>query len=411
MLEFLTFVYLIYTFIALYFLSLFALVFIQNRKEIFTNPQSGKKYSLSIVVPCYNEEESIEGTIKSILDSGYEGLEKIFVVDDCSTDKSYSIIKSLEKKYPELVALKTEKNTGNAGGAKNYGARFVKTELIGFVDADSYPGKHAISSMTGFFDDPEIGAVTTRILVRKRDNFLRKMQAIEYKVIAFTRKLLEFLDSIYVTPGPLVIYRRSAFVKIGGFDAKNMTEDIEATWHLIHDGYKIKMSFVSESMTVAPNTLGKWFKQRIRWNIGGYQTILKYKKFFLRKGMLGFFILPFFSISLMLGVFGLGILGYRFFRRFLIYYLSTRDSIAAQTAILTMQDINLNPSVLNFLGAVAFVIGLMFIFFALKFVNKHLGEKENFFSVIFYSFVYILLRPIVIIVSLYKFLTGKYSWR
>ena len=70
MLEFLTFVYLIYTFIALYFLSLFALVFIQNRKEIFTNPQSGKKYSLSIVVPCYNEEESIEGKIKSILDSG-----------------------------------------------------------------------------------------------------------------------------------------------------------------------------------------------------------------------------------------------------------------------------------------------------------------------------------------------------
>ena len=411
MLEILTIIYLVYIFVALYFLSLFTLTFIQNKKEIFSAPKSNKIYSLSIVIPCYNEEASIEGTIQSVLDSDYRGLEKIFVVDDCSTDNSYKIIKKIEEKHPQVVALQTPKNTGNAGGAKDYGAEFAKTELIGFVDADSYPDKEAISSMAGFFDDPLIGAVTTRILVKTRNNFLRKMQAIEYKVIAFTRKLLEFLDSVYVTPGPLVLYRRKAFLEIGGFDKKNMTEDIEATWHLIYLGYKIRMSFLSKSMTVAPDTLRKWFKQRIRWNIGGYQTILKYKNCFFRKGMLGYFILPFFSISLVLGVFGLGILFYRTARRFLLSYLSTKSSIASQTAILALQDINLNPSVLNFLGAVLFVLGLWFVFFALNLVNKHVGEKENFFSVIFYSLVYILLRPIVIIVSLYKFFTGKYSWR
>ena len=354
--ETLTTIYLIYTFIALYFLSLFALTFAQNRKEIFSVPEPEKKYSLSIVIPCFNEEDSIEGTVKSIFDSHYEGLEKIFVVDDCSKDNSYSIIKNLEKKYPNVVALQTPKNTGNAGGAKNYGAGFVKTELIGFVDADSYPRENAISSMTGFFDDEKVGAVTTRILVRNRNNFLRKMQAIEYKIIAFTRKLLEFLDSVYVTPGPLVLYRRKAFLEIGGFDSKNMTEDIEATWHLIHDGYKIRMSFVSESTTDAPDTLKKWFKQRIRWNIGGYQTILKYKKFFFRRGMLGYFILPFFSVSLVLGVFGLGILFYRTSRGFLLQYFSAKGSIESQTAILALQDINLNPSVLNFLGVVLFIL-------------------------------------------------------
>ena len=409
--EFLTFIYLGYIFIALYFLFLFAVVFAQNKKEMFSIPKSKKKYSLSIVIPCYNEEESIEGTIKSVLNSDYAGLEKIFVVDDCSTDDSYRIIKKFAEKNSKVVALQTPKNPGNAGGAKNNGGGFVKTELIGFVDADSYPRENAISSMTGFFNDEKVGAVTTRILVRNRSNFLRKMQAIEYKVIAFTRKLLEFLDSVYVTPGPLVLYRRKAFLEIGGFDSKNMTEDIEATWHLIHDGYKIRMSFVSESATVAPDTLKKWFKQRIRWNIGGYQTILKYKKFFFRKGMLGFFILPLFSVSLVLGVFGLGILFYRMLRRFFVSYLSTKGSIAAQTAIFAMQDINLNPSILNFLGIVSFALGMAFIFFALRFVNKNLGEKENFFSVIFYSLIYILLRPIVVIVSLYKFFTGKYSWR
>ena len=116
-------------------------------------------------------------------------------------------------------------------------------------------------------------------------------------------------------------------------------------------------------------------------------------------------------MSLILGVFGLGILFYRNIRRLLLYYLSTVQSVESQTAILTLQDINLNPSVLNFLGAVLFVLGLWFVFFALRLVNKHIGESDNFFSVIFYSLIYILLRPIVIIVSLYKFFTGKYSWR
>ena len=237
------------------------------------------------------------------------------------------------------------------------------------------------------------------------------MQAIEYKVIAFTRKLLEFLDSVYVTPGPLVLYRRSAFEKIGGFDAKNMTEDIEATWHLIHDGYKIKMSFASESTTVAPDTLRKWFKQRIRWNIGGYQTILKYKNCWFRKGMLGMFILPFFAISLVLGTFGLGIFTYRILRGFIVDYLVTTNSIAANTAVFVFQDINFNPSVLNFLGVVLFILGMGFILFALKRVNEKTHERENFFSVIFYSLVYATLRPIVLVVSLYKFIKGRYSWR
>ena len=237
------------------------------------------------------------------------------------------------------------------------------------------------------------------------------MQAAEYKIIAFTRKLLGFLDAIYVTPGPIALYNKSVLLQIGGFDKKNLTEDIEITWHLIHEGYKIKMSFLSKASTVAPDTLRKWFKQRIRWNIGGFQTILKYKHCFFRKGMLGFFILPFFAISLVLGTFGLGIFIYKTSTRFLSTYLSTKYSVAAQTAVLVLDDINFNPSVLNFLGVVLFIFGLAFIFFALKFVNRHIKEKESFFSVVFYSLVYILLRPLVLIVSLYKFSTGKYSWR
>jgi biofilm PGA synthesis N-glycosyltransferase PgaC len=407
--ENLTIIYLVYMFVVLYFLLLFTLVFVQNRKQIFSDPKTIKKYSLSVLIPAFNEQESIKGTVESVLKSDYKNLKEIIIINDGSTDNTLKIAKQLEKKYSKVRVL-NKKNSGKADSL-NRALKIVKTELVTVVDADSYPDKDGLSSMVGYFDDEEVGAVTTRILVRNKNNFIRKMQSVEYKVIAFTRKLLGFLDSIYVTPGPLALYRKSALSQIKGFDKKNMTEDIEATWHLIHDGYKVRMSFMSKVSTVAPDTLKKWFKQRIRWNIGGFQTILKYKHCFFRKGMLGFFILPFFSISLILGSFGLGIFIYRILRRFAYSYLIANYSVEAQTAIIALNDINLNPSVLNFLGIVLFILGLGFVFFALGIINRHIRERESFFSVIFYSLIYILLRPVVLIVSLYKFFTKKYSWR
>tara|TARA_Y100000310_G_scaffold340429_1_gene436185 strand:- start:5618 stop:6811 length:1194 start_codon:yes stop_codon:yes gene_type:complete len=396
-------------FIALYFLSLFTLTFLQNKREFFLSPKIKKNYSVSVLIPAFNEEESIKGTVESVLKSDYENLLEVIIINDGSFDNTLKIAKQLEEKYSKVKVF-DKKNSGKADSL-NQALKITKGELIAVVDADSYPDKESLFSMIGYFEDEKVGAVTTRILVRNKNNFLRKMQAIEYKVIAFTRKILGFLDSIYVTPGPLALYRKSALLEIKGFDSKNMTEDIEATWHLIHDGYKVRMSFVSKVTTVAPDTLKKWFTQRIRWNIGGYQTILKYKHCFFRKGILGIFILPLFSISLVLGVFGLGFFIYRILMRILSSYLSTKYSIAAQTAVFALEDINFNPSILNFLGVVLFILGLTFVFFALRLINKHIKEKESFFSVIFYLLVYIVLRPVVLIVSLYKFSRGKYSWR
>lgn len=404
-----TIIYLVYMFIAMYFLTLFVLIFLQNRREMFTVPKAKKNYSISVLVPAYNEQDSIKGTIETILKSDYKNIVEVIILNDGSKDNTLKIARKLAKKYSKVKVL-DKKNSGKADSL-NQAIKIAKGELIAVVDADSYPDSHALTSMIGFFNDPKTGAVTTRILVRKKNNMLRKMQAIEYKIIAFTRKLLGFIDAIYVTPGPLALYRKSALEKIGGFDPKNMTEDIEATWHLLHDGYAVRMSFVAKSTSIAPKTIKAWMKQRIRWNIGGYQTILKYRKSFFREGMVGFFILPFFSLSLVLGTFGLIFLSYRVFLRIFSYYLSTHYSLQAQTTIFTMSDVNLNPSLLNFLGIILFLLGLLFAYFALRYIDKRIHEKESFFSVLFYSLVYIVLRPVVLVVSLYKFARGKYSWR
>lgn len=409
--ETITVIYLVYSFIAFYFLFLFVLIYYQNKKQIFYCPEPKKDYSLTMVVPCYNEGKTIEGTIKSILEAGYKNLKKIIVVDDCSKDDSYEIIKKLAKKYSLVMAVQTPKNTGCAAGSKNYGAKFADTELIGFSDGDSFIENGSIDKMVGFFNDEKVGSVTSSVLVHNRNKFIEKLQSVEYKVIKFSRKLLEFVDSIYVTPGPLGIFRKSAFDKVKGFDEKNLTEDIEITWHLQAEGYKIKMAVPARSYSVAPSTIPAWVKQRNRWNIGGLQTIGKYKKDWFKKGMLGNFILPFFVFSWVIGLFGLGIFLYRVSRTLFLKFLSTTLSVQAQTAVLRFSDINLTPNVLVFFGLTVFFFSLWYTITALLNMSENKNYKrENFFTVGFYMLFYLLAYPIILIISGYKYIRGQRKW-
>jgi len=361
-------------------------------------------------MPCYNEGATIEKTVKSVLDSGYKNLKKVIVVDDCSKDNSYKIIKELEKKYPKVLAVQTPKNTGCAAGSKNYGAKFVDTELIGFSDGDSFIEKGSIDKLVGFFNDEKMGSVTCSVLVANRDKFIERVQSVEYKVIKFSRKLLEFIDSIYVTPGPLGVFRKSAFDKIGGFDEKNLTEDIEITWHLQAEGYKVRMALLSRAYTVAPSTIKDWVKQRNRWNIGGLQTSIKYGRDWFRKGMLGKFILPFFVFSWVIGLFGLTVLAYRILKVLIFRLFSTTYSIQTQTSLIRFEDISLMPNILIFFGLVMFFLSMWFTLLSLFHMKDENRKGENFFVLSFYMVFYVMIYPIILISSFYKFLKGHRKW-
>ena len=408
--EFLTWIILIYSFIALYFLSLYLLVYLKNKDTMFFSPIPKKDFSLSIVIPCYNEGETIGTTIQNLLDSSYPFLKKIIVVDDCSKDNSYEIAKAFEKIDSRVVVVKTPKNTGRASGAKNYGAQFVDTELIGFTDADSFPGKDAISKMVGFFNDTKVGAVTSNVLAKNRTNFLSRVQAIEYKIMAFNRKMLGFVDSIYVTNGPLSIYSKKVFDKVHGFDESQLTEDIDITWNILKHRYLVCMSFDSKVYTVVPEKLGDWFKQRFRWNIGGIQVIKKYGKLFLRCGMLGLFVIPLFVSSWFLTLFAVFLFVYRFITLLWTRWLSVDYSIQAKTALFRFSELNISMNILIFLGIMIFFLGFVFFLISLSY-NKEINfKKHSLFDFLGYLFIYPFLSPVLVISSAYKYLRGYNQW-
>jgi cellulose synthase/poly-beta-1,6-N-acetylglucosamine synthase-like glycosyltransferase len=408
--EILPYVYLTYMFISLYMLSLFLLIYIQTRKSLFVYPKSKQEYSISFIVPAYNEEKTIRDTIKHIFGINYKDILEVIIVNDRSSDNTLEIAKQLAKKYSKIKILDNKENLGKAGSL-NKALNIAKGELIAVVDADSYPEKESLNKMIGFFDNLNVGAVTCPIIVRNKNKFFEKLQYIEYKVIALSRKLLDYVDAIYVTPGPLALYRRKALTGIKGFDAKNLTEDIEATWHLIHDGWERRMCLSTKVTTTVPTKFRSWFVQRRRWNIGGLQCISKYRYSLGKKGMLGWFIMPFFILNTFLGLVGLSIFFYLLISRIISNFLLTKYSILVGTPILSLNDLYITPSILNYLGVILFILGLIFTLLILFILNEKILKKENILNIPFYMTIYLISYPFIMINAIWYFINGKMVWR
>ena len=87
---------------------------------------------ISVIIPAYNRELTIERAIRSVLNQTYTNLE-VIVVDDCSIDDTESIVKSIIDK--RLVYHKLERNSG-ACIARNKGVELSRGEYIAFQDSD-----------------------------------------------------------------------------------------------------------------------------------------------------------------------------------------------------------------------------------------------------------------------------------
>ncbi|HLC59844.1 MAG TPA: glycosyltransferase family 2 protein [Candidatus Nanoarchaeia archaeon] len=114
----------------------------RKKKTLVTGAEwlgrNAPKHKISLVMPCYNEGSSIYKNIKETINTmgdfnNFNIDYEIILVDDGSTDNTYSEIKKIKSKKVKLVSYKPNKGKGHA---LVYGFKFVTGDLVAFIDSD-----------------------------------------------------------------------------------------------------------------------------------------------------------------------------------------------------------------------------------------------------------------------------------
>ncbi|MDT2820798.1 glycosyltransferase family 2 protein [Enterococcus devriesei] len=110
---------------------------------------------LSIVVPVYNVETTIERAVQSLFENEYKNVE-VLLIDDGSTDTSGTICDKLSKKSDNIYCY--HKENGGLSSARNYGLKKVNGNFIAFLDSDDYYLPGCIDRVMNDFqeNDPDI---------------------------------------------------------------------------------------------------------------------------------------------------------------------------------------------------------------------------------------------------------------
>ncbi len=402
-------------FISLFFEVFLLITYIEIHGEIKRENEWAAKEpknfpTVTIVVPCFNEEKTVAKTVESIFNLDYPR-EKLFVilVNDGSKDGTLKVLNSF-KDHSNVMII--DKENGGKHTAVNAALEHVQTDLVGCLDADSFVTPEALRKIIPYFEDGSVMAVTPSIKVHEPNSFLQYIQKTEYSWSIFLRRILASLNALYVTPGPFSIFRTQVFRKLGGYKYAHMTEDMEMAMRMQKHRYKIVNSHEAHVYTVAPSTLKGLVKQRSRWAYGFLNNAFDYREmFFNRKyGHFGMFILPIATLS----TFTSFVMVSNVIKGGITKFMEILNRYQAvgfnwDMSLPTFDWYFINTGALTIIVVMALALTLSIIYLALKLSD---GKFEISRSLFYYLFVYAFLTPLWLIKALFDIVTRrKVTWR
>ena len=396
-------IFYILIFLSVYVQVFFFVTFLQNRKKIIirNSKVSLSSYpSVTIVVPCWNEEHTVERTVNSLLDLTYpKDKLKILLVDD---------------KFSQFPNVKVfHKENGGKYTALNLGLLHTETDFFGGLDADSFADRESLVRIMSYFDkDSEIMAVAPSVIAYNSKTFIQNAQKAEYNMSVYLKKMLGFLGAINVTPGPLTIFRKKVFDDLGPYRHGHNTEDMEIAYRMQKNKYRIEHCNDAYVYTNTPTTIKKLYRQRLRWIYGFINNTIDYRSVLFKKqyGNFSLFTLP-------MGVISIVSVAYLFVR--IVYNIG--DFIYAKINVFNtvgwhFSSANFYPDTF-FINSQSFIFLVVFIYllvvFAMIFGRRMTEGKWGLSLYMLYFFpVFSLIAPFWLMKAVYNtVLQRKPAWR
>ncbi|HVY87290.1 MAG TPA: poly-beta-1,6-N-acetyl-D-glucosamine synthase [Hyphomonadaceae bacterium] len=230
---------------------------------------------VSVLIPCYNEGDNVEETLRHALSLDYPSFE-VIAINDGSRDNTGAALDRLAQQHPQLRVVHLAQNQGKAM-ALQAGALLARNEILICIDGDALLDPLCAHWLAPhFMDDPKVAAVTGNPRIRNRSTLLGRLQVGEFSsIVGMIKRAQKTFGPLMTVSGVITAFRRAAVHDVGYWSADAMTEDIDITWKLERKGWRVNFEPNALVWILMPETLRGLWKQRLRWARGGAQVLVR----------------------------------------------------------------------------------------------------------------------------------------
>lgn len=243
---------------------------------------------ISVFIPAHNEEYTIEPTVRSVCNSDYylgdEANFEVIVINDGSTDRTGEILAELKKDLPQLkIVTRHPPRSGKGKGfVLNDALTLSKGEIIGVFDADTQIKTDYLYTIVQYLNG-DIDGVQSRVKMWNRnENYLARMQHVEFASFGNTLTAKDNLGSTGFLGGNGQFVKKSSIIESGRWDGFAVTEDLNLAIKIMLNNGKIRYCGECAVYQEAVTEWRAFFRQRVRWAIGNFETLFVYLPQILR---------------------------------------------------------------------------------------------------------------------------------
>lgn len=134
---------------------------------------------LSISVAAYNVEQFIVQNIESFLGTSVSSKIEVLIIDDGSKDCTAQIVKEYEMKYPEIIKLIHQENSG-PGSTVNNGIQHANGKYFRMVDGDDWVNTNDLENYIHFLENNDVDVVYTDYYMVDNNTNEKVLQHLSY---------------------------------------------------------------------------------------------------------------------------------------------------------------------------------------------------------------------------------------
>ncbi len=235
--------------------------------------------TVSIIIPCRNEENYIKQCIDSFLNQSYpKELIEIIIADGMSTDNTRNIINEISKKNNNVILIDNKKFTAPAG--MNLGIKKSNSDIIIIFGAHAYADKEFVKENVLALENEEVGCaggVITTINDSIKGEAIAEAMSCPFGVGNALFRYAEkeaFVDTV-----GFGAYYRKFITEIGLFDEELVrNQDDELNFRVQKTGKKILLNPKIKSTYFSRGDFKKLWRQYYQYGFWKVRVIQKHKK-------------------------------------------------------------------------------------------------------------------------------------